>query len=183
MILYIFFIVLVSAIVVVVALSQFKGSRGWWGELTVRLILSFLPDEYKVYNDVRVHAGGRKCQIDHLVVSPYGIFVIETKSYLGLTSGRSRDKMLRRNVLGKNFLVRNPLFQNQYHIDLLIRRLSSVEGFDSGWLKSVVVFGFGSIVRLSDKPSNVMMFYRLYSHIRSFRTVMISKEISESLSA
>ena len=170
----IFLIVIFCSIIVIGVLSQLKDSRGKWGERIIRCILRFLPRQYKVFNDARIYSKSRKCQIDHLVVSPYGIFVIETKSYLGLTYGNSQDCMLHRSVLGKKYQTGNPLLQNQYHIDLLKHKLRSIKGFDDSWLHSVVVFGFGSIVRFNDKPSNVKMFCGLYRYIRKFKTALIS---------
>ena len=163
----------VLSLIVLVAVTQFKGVRGYWGERLIRLILAFLPREYRVFNDVRVYANGRKCQIDHLVVSPYGIFVIETKSYLGLTYGSSDDGKWCRRVLGKRYRTRNVLLHNRYHVDLLGYELRGIAGYREDWLKSIVVFCLGSRVRIEDKPSNVVMFYRLYGCIRGFREVII----------
>lgn len=172
--LYVFWAILGVALVTIGAISQLKGSRGKWGERLVRSILFFLPSEYRVFNDVRICCNGKKCQIDHLVVSPYGIFVIETKSYLGLTTGHSRDRMWRRRVLGMNYFTRSPLFQNQYHLDVLCQYLGFVSGFRSDWMKSVVVFGFGSIVRILDKPENVMTFFSLYRYVRRHRKILLT---------
>lgn len=184
-ILLIYLIIILLPIVIFVAITQLKSTRGWWGEQTVRCILKFLPKEYHVYHDVRVYVNGRKCQIDHLIVSRFGIFVIETKSYLGVTSGKSFDKKLTRRVLGKRYLIGNPLTQNQYHIDLLSQKLQNVTGFNDQWLKSVIVFCFGSRLKISDNPDNVIMYSRLYRYIRKFKNEIISassiKEIKRNL--
>ena len=110
-VLYVIIILIICAIVLVGAISQLKEYRGWWGERLIRFILCFLPKDYNVFNDVRVCSNGRRCQIDHLVISPYGIFVIETKSYLGYTSGYGFDKMWRRKVLGKSYLTHSHRLQ------------------------------------------------------------------------
>ncbi len=49
------------------------------------------PKDTVIFNDLYFHNGRRSCQIDHLVVSPNGIFVIETKNYLGLVYGDPTD--------------------------------------------------------------------------------------------
>ena len=56
--------------------------KGYLGERSVAVILSFLPfDKYKIINDILIKSNDRTIQIDHLVISLYGIFVIETKNY------------------------------------------------------------------------------------------------------
>ena len=56
--------------------------RGSEGEKTVTKILtSTLGDEYSLINDVYIHDGYGN--IDHIVLGPNGVFVIETKNYAG----------------------------------------------------------------------------------------------------
>ncbi len=175
--LLIYLIIILLIIGLLVGITQFKSTKGWWGERSVRLILKFLSKDYRIYNDVRIYVNGRKCQIDHLILSRYGIFVIETKSYLGLISGKSLDKKWRRSVLGKRYFTGNPLMQNQYHIDLLTQKLRQVTGFNDQWLKSVIVFCFGSRLKISDHPDNVIMYYRLYRYIRKYKNEIISASV------
>lgn len=48
--------------------------KGYLGEKSVATILSLLPsDKYKIINDLLIEVDGRTIQIDHLVVSIYGI--------------------------------------------------------------------------------------------------------------
>lgn len=70
---------------------------GWWynspkmkgkqGEQRVRDILSNLPEDYHVLNDIVLKTEKGTTQIDHVVVSKYGIFAIETKNYRGKIYG------------------------------------------------------------------------------------------------
>lgn len=46
-------------------------------------ILSQLPDEYTILNDLVFRTDKGTTQIDHVVVSKYGVFAIETKNYRG----------------------------------------------------------------------------------------------------
>jgi len=55
--------------------------KGWEGEQRVASELSYLNDDFLLLNDV-VLWGGRG-NIDHIVVGPTGVFVIETKNYSG----------------------------------------------------------------------------------------------------
>ena len=61
--------------------------RGWWGEYRVNLMLRLcLSNDYKILAN-SIYRGQRKgesTQVDHIVVSRYGIFVIETKTLKGV---------------------------------------------------------------------------------------------------
>ena len=66
-----------------------KGKRG---EMRVSFVLSQLPEEYTVLNDVVFRTNKGTTQIDHIVVSKYGIFTIETKNYRGEIYGNDKRK-------------------------------------------------------------------------------------------
>ena len=73
-------------ILFVLAWLFFRGysgyRRGYEGEKSVaRILSSTLGDEYSLINDVAIHDGYGN--IDHVVLGPNGIFVIETKNYAG----------------------------------------------------------------------------------------------------
>ena len=55
--------------------------RGAEGEEKVARILSFLPASHTVFNDLYLEEDG--LDVDHIVVAPAGIFVIETKTWSG----------------------------------------------------------------------------------------------------
>ncbi|OZU89637.1 NERD nuclease [Virgibacillus indicus] len=95
--------------------------KGEIGEYKIDIQLSQLPKEYKYLNDLMIEntktASGFS-QIDHVVLTPYGIFVIETKNYQGsIYGGRNRKTWL---INGK-FKMPNPLIQNYGHIQALKR--------------------------------------------------------------
>ncbi|MBE3115946.1 NERD domain-containing protein, partial [Candidatus Bathyarchaeota archaeon] len=57
-------------------------SGGWEGEKSVAKLLSkTLSDDYYLINDVYLHDGGG--DIDHIVLGPNGVFVLETKNWSG----------------------------------------------------------------------------------------------------
>ena len=60
--------------------------KGKIGEIYVALFLKRLPeDRYRVINDLLLTKNGHSTQIDHVIVSIYGIFVVETKFYKGFS--------------------------------------------------------------------------------------------------
>ena len=79
----------ILTIIAVVGLIIF----GWWynsprqkgkrGEKRVHDLLLALPEGYYVFDDVVLNTNRGTTQIDHIVVSKYGIFTIETKNYRG----------------------------------------------------------------------------------------------------
>ena len=94
--------------------------KGQIGEMSVKRILSCLPqDEYIVLNDVLLPTTCGTTQLDHIIVSLYGIFVIETKNYSGtLYGGESSNKWTQ--YLGEQkYVFHNPLLQNEGHVTAL----------------------------------------------------------------
>ena len=53
-----------------------------------------LTDEYYIFNDVILDTGQGTTQIDHIVVSKYGVFAIETKNYRGEIYGNDNRRNL-----------------------------------------------------------------------------------------
>lgn len=58
----------------------------------------------------------RSSQIDHLVVSRYGLFVIETKNYKGWIYGGGHSEQWTQNIYGKKYSLYNPILQNAGHV-------------------------------------------------------------------
>lgn len=78
-------LLIVLAIIVQLNISKIRGAIG---EKRVKNQLSKLPHEdYVILNDIMVETERGTSQIDHVVVSPYGIFVIETKNFSGWIHG------------------------------------------------------------------------------------------------
>lgn len=57
------------------------ANKGKYGEFKIERKLSSLSSEYTIFNDVLLPTINGTTQIDHLIASPYGIFIIETKNY------------------------------------------------------------------------------------------------------
>ena len=76
-------IVLVIAFIVWRAFRNTPEHKGREGELHVHNILAQLPEDYTILDDVMLKTGNGTTQIDHVVVSRYGVFAIETKNYRG----------------------------------------------------------------------------------------------------
>lgn len=75
--------ILFIALVIYLAWYNSARQKGKRGEMRVFSILSQLPNEYTIMNDLVFRTGKGTTQIDHVVVSKYGVFAIETKNYRG----------------------------------------------------------------------------------------------------
>lgn len=85
-------IILVVALFIYLARYNSAKQKGKRGEMRVSEILSQLSDEYTILNDLVFQTEKGTTQIDHLVVSKYGIFTIETKNYRGEIYGDDNRK-------------------------------------------------------------------------------------------
>ncbi len=85
-------IILIVVLFVYLAWYNSAKQKGKRGEMRVSAILSQLSDEYTILNDLVFRTEKGTTQIDHLVVSKYGIFTIETKNYRGEIYGDDNRK-------------------------------------------------------------------------------------------
>jgi Nuclease-related domain len=95
------------------------GLIGRRGEEFVSGVLSNLdPLKYTVLNDLMLPSEGSigTTQIDHVVVSNYGIFVVETKSYTGWIFGNAYQPYWTQVIYRHRERFFNPLRQNYTHI-------------------------------------------------------------------
>ncbi|MGQ9855225.1 MAG: nuclease-related domain-containing protein [Fervidobacterium sp.] len=146
---YIWALIIISAI-----LSLLKPKiKGVLGEKSVSLLLSRLdPKKYKVLNNLLIKVGSKTVQIDHVVVSNYGIFVIETKNYQGWIYGKEYDEYWTQVIYKRKERFYNPIRQNYGHIEALKEILS-----DLGNMKfiSVVVFTTKADLKVETKTDVV----------------------------
>lgn len=101
------------------------------GEKRVSSFLEYLDcEDYRVYNDLLIRNGNFSTQIDHIVISRYGVFVLETKNVHGKVYGSGNaefwkqylpDTGYRRYGNTKEHQLRNPIWQNEGHIKSLRR--------------------------------------------------------------
>mgnify|MGYP001256601964 CR=1 FL=1 len=120
--------------------------KGYLGEKSVATILSLLPsDKYKIINDLLIEVDGRTIQIDHLVVSIYGIFVIETKNYKGRITGSDNSDYWTKNMFGNKYTFYNPIRQNKSHVLALSKQL----GFSLNKFIPIIVFSNGAELKVN----------------------------------
>lgn len=130
-------LLIVICIIVFRILLRNPSYKGRAGENRVSYILSKLPDQYLVIDNIIIPTQRGTTQIDHAVVSPFGVFVIETKNYSGWIFGAEASEEWKetfRTTEGSFF--RNPIKQNWGHIYALSEYLN----LDKRVFKSIIVF-------------------------------------------
>lgn len=164
--------IFIAIVVLIVLILRFPKIKGIIGELYVAAFLKILPkDKYTVINNLLFTWNGHSTQIDHIVVSIYGIFVIETKYYKGLIYGGENSEYWLQNIYGNKHQFRNPILQNQGHIRALKHLLHEYED-----LPFISIIAFSSRATLHVKTeSTVIHFYQLYRTIRKNRNKVITE--------
>lgn len=108
-------------LLVVGMLSVLQRQKGWLGEKVVSALLRKHFTEksgYYILDDVYLPDGDATTQIDHLVVSRYGVFVIETKNWGGTVYASAADKNWTVFYGRSKKSVQNPLRQNFKHMKI-----------------------------------------------------------------
>lgn len=108
--------------------SLWSRIKGYMGEAVVKMELSSLDkDKYSIINNLvleNLSGNTYSTQIDHLVISTYGVFSIETKNYKGLIYGSEYSKKWVQNIHGTKNDFMNPVLQNYAHIQAVKSILS-----------------------------------------------------------
>jgi len=149
--------------------------KGWIGEKGAQLgmWLKLDDDIYKRFHDIIIESQNVTTQIDHVVLSRYGLFVIETKNYKGWIFGNKDQPYWSQNLYGTKNKFQNPLHQNYQHTLALSGRLK----VDSDKVHSIVFF-IGEAELKGNFPPNVMS-SGLSTYIRSFtNTVFTPRELN-----
>ncbi len=109
------------------------------GEMLVsRVLLStFRPPDYHLMNHVTLRMDDGTTQVDHILVSRFGVFVIETKDYRGWIFANAADDTWTQVLYRRRFKFQNPIFQNSRHVRA-VRDLLAFLPPDT--IRSVVVF-------------------------------------------
>jgi hypothetical protein len=134
-----------------VVLLKGKGRRD---EMAVKLSIERSLDSgiYTAIHDVTIHTPAGITQIDHIVVSKFGIFVIETKNMDGwIFGGPNTAEWTQSFPGGKKYRFQNPLLQNYKHTKSLAEFLV----IDHALIHSIIIF-VGNATFKSRMPENVL---------------------------
>ena len=148
-------------------LSMFKG---WIDEAQGAVAQALFLDEkiYRSINNVTIPTPNGTTQIDHVIVSRYGIFVIEAKNMNGWIFGDEKSPKWVQSLMGQKYRFQNPLHQNYRHT----KALSEFLGIDHDKCHSIVMF-WGDAEFKTPMPPNVMT-KGYATYIKSKQDVMFS---------
>lgn len=115
--------------------ARFKGKHG---ESKVNAGITRLLDRktYRLIKNVTLPVGNKTTQIDQLVVSPYGIFVIETKNMSGWIFGQPDRAQWTQVIYRFKQKFQNPILQNKMHV----KAVRELLGLSPDLVHNVVVF-------------------------------------------
>jgi len=138
--------------------------KGIFGEWLVNVAIRFFLDkkEYHLFKNVTLPTEDGTTQIDHVIVSRYGVFVIETKNMRGWIFGSSNQKTWTQKIYRHTNKFQNPLHQNYKHTHTLQTALE----LDLDKIFSLVVFVGDSNFK-SPMPNNVVYGYDCIRLIKS----------------
>ncbi len=98
-----------------------SGKRG--EKIVAKELAKLKKKDFIIINNLLLpSSNGRTSQVDHVVISTRGIFVIETKNHAGRISGGEHAQYWQQHFASQSRTFYNPLLQNRSH-RRAIRRL------------------------------------------------------------
>lgn len=159
-------------ILLVVAVVKSPWFKGVLGEASVQFSARLrLPSEtYHPIHNVTLPTPDGTTQIDHIFVSRFGIFVVETKNMKGWIFGSDNQAQWTQRIFKQSFKFQNPLRQNYKHV----KALESALDVPPEAIHSVVVFAGDSTFK-TPMPANVTKGGGYVTYIKSFREPVLSE--------
>ncbi|WP_417666943.1 NERD domain-containing protein [Pseudidiomarina sp.] len=163
-------IALLLVIIKILNTSWFKGKLG---EFLVNLAakIHLDKDQYHLIKDVTLPTDDGTTQIDHIIVSIYGVFVVETKYFRGWIFGSEKQKTWTQVIYRNKYNFQNPLHQNYKHTQVLKEILQLTEE----QIYSLIVF-IGDSQFKSQMPDNVFFGARYINFIQAKKMPVLSTE-------
>lgn len=189
MIIYILILLGIVGLAVLKVVFSSPDRIGKSGERRVARKLEWLSEEYIVLNDIMLPTQYGTTQIDHVVVSPYGIFVIETKNYKGWIFGHENSEEWKQSLVGKKkwygwsseqHKFRNPIRQNKAHTIAIKNLLSELGDF---MIIPIVVFSNHADLKITAPNYLVVNWSDLRSVIRQHSNPCISESSIKAIIA
>jgi restriction system protein len=154
-----------------------KLFKGWIGEKKTALNIWFSLDNntYRRFHNIIIPSKNGTTQIDHLLISPYGLFIVETKNKQGWIYGSENQAKWTQTFYQKKYTFQNPLRQTYRQKKVLSEFLK----IDEKLIQTVVFFN-GECTFKTPLPSNVIE-SNLGKYIKSFKDIILSDESIDQL--
>jgi predicted RNA-binding Zn-ribbon protein involved in translation (DUF1610 family) len=165
----ILYLIPIAILTAILKSPWFKGKTGEFiVNILARMILN--KNEYHLIKNVTLPTEDGTTQIDHIIVSKYGIFVVETKNMKGWIFGSPSQKKWTQKIYKHSNQFQNPLDQNYKHV----KTIESLLGLNDQQVHSVVVF-VGDSTFKTEMPENVTYGFGYIRFIKSKNQTVLAK--------
>ncbi|MBU2923469.1 NERD domain-containing protein [Colwellia sp. 1_MG-2023] len=171
-------------IISIIKSSWFKGLLGEW---QVNLLIKLFLDKnmYHLIKNVTLptfinNIEQGTTQIDHIIVSQYGIFVVETKNMKGWIFGGENQKQWTQQIYRHKSKFQNRLHQNYKHVKTLESCLFTDNNSGNTPIFSVIIF-IGDSTFKSKMPDNVRFARGGIRYIKSKTDIVFNTEETQSI--
>ncbi|WP_432472361.1 NERD domain-containing protein [Amphritea sp. HPY] len=146
--------------------------KGFIGEVIVNFAAKLFLDkkQYHLIKNVTLPTEDGTTQIDQIIVSQYGVFVIETKNMKGWIFGQANQPYWTQQIFKHKSKFQNPLRQNYKHV----KTLETVLDIDPSHIHSLVVF-VGDSTFKTNMPENVTYAGGYIRYIKSREEQVLSE--------
>lgn len=171
-------IFIIAGIIIYIYRKYMENKNYNYGEAEVERILGRLGRRYKVINDVMLKTKNGTSQIDHLVVSRKGIYVIETKALNGVLYGSEYERNWTQVRRGEKVQIHNPIKQNEGHIRALEYMFSNNKLDYYEDINYIGVLAFADFTKLNLDVANyyIVRFSSLLKYIKRYKRANLSSK-------
>ncbi|WP_257670485.1 NERD domain-containing protein [Parapedobacter tibetensis] len=152
--------------------------KGYMGEKSTAAILSRLNrSKYSIINNLVLETRGQTSQIDHVVVSDFGIFVIEMKNYQGWIFGGEHTEYWTQVIYKWKTQFYSPVRQNRGHVFALKHHLRA---FPNVKYIPIIVFSDDATLKIT-VYSNVTYSSQLLKVIKTYTEVILTEKEKDAI--
>ena len=168
------FIIIVIVFILVIGKLNSPGYKGKTGEKLVAERLEIIDGYKHILNNIMLNDNGKSRQIDHIAITEYGVYIIETKNYAGTIYGRETSNEWQQYLNGKCFRFENPIHQNYGHLQTVNYYIDDI----TKDTYSVVVFIRRGKLKI-DTTTPVIYEDQLAKYIRNQKKVLNEEKIEQ----
>jgi hypothetical protein len=159
---------LIVFITLIVMFARQSNDRTNDDPQAIKNVLNQLESDYEVVTNVMVPGDRGMFDLGHVVVSPYGVFVITVKQTIGKIFGRKGDREWKVKSGGSRDFIANPLWENRKHVNALEKLIGPAPFI------SIVVFPRGNLK--GEFGANVIRLGQLKNFIIQNKTFNMSRD-------
>lgn len=155
---------------ILLAVKNTPTIKGIIGELRVNFLLKRKLDKnkYLIVNNIILNIDDDSIRVDHVIISKYGVFVIETKNMNGWIFGDKYNEIWTQQIFFLKIKFKNPVRQNYKNVKFIENLLQISESK----IYSIVVFTGRSEFK-DGIPVNVMSINNLVEYIKHKDTILL----------